>query len=205
MGLRPLSRREFVFNAAATALLMPLYHRREWRSREATRTWQLQRIRGLVKRAYEQVPLYRDLYETAGIEPADVRTWADVAALPTVAKSDLIDAFPERVMARDVPLEACLLSTSSGSSGRMLTIAHRASRNWPYALATQRLLRWSTGGSYPPWFRQAYIYTSPYPVPEVRWLYPLRIHPHRHRRRADAGGAGALPPAHPDLLPLGTA
>jgi len=177
MGLRSLSRREFAFNAAATALLMPVYHRREWRSRAATRAWQLERITRLVRRAYEQVPLYREVYDKAGIQPRDVRTWDDVAGLPTIAKSDLIDGFPERVVARDVPLDTCLLSTSSGSSGRMLTIAHRAARNWPYALATQRLLRWCTGGSYPFWFRQAYIYTSPYPVPEIRWLYPLRFIP----------------------------
>jgi hypothetical protein len=56
MGLRSLSRREFVLNAAATALLMPVYHRREWRSREANRAWQLSRITRLVQRAYEQVP-----------------------------------------------------------------------------------------------------------------------------------------------------
>jgi phenylacetate-CoA ligase len=47
----------------------------------------------------------------------------------------------------------------------------------PYVLATQRLLRWSTGGRYPFWYRQAYIYTSPFPVPDVRWIYPLRFVP----------------------------
>ena len=177
MSLRPLSRGEFAVNAAAAALLMPVYRRREWRSREATRAWQLKRIIRLVERAYAQVPLYRETYQAAGIDPRDVRDWDDVARLPTIAKSDLIEGFPERVLAGDVPLEACLLSTSSGSSGRMLTIAHRASRNWSYALATQRLLRWATGGSYPFWYRQAYIYTSPFPVPEVRWLYPLRFIP----------------------------
>ena len=50
MSLRPLSRGEFAVNAAAAALLMPVYRRREWRSREATRAWQLKRIIRLVER-----------------------------------------------------------------------------------------------------------------------------------------------------------
>lgn len=177
MSLRRLSRRELLTNATASALLMPLYHRREWRSREATRAWQLKRVIRLVRRAFEQVPLYRERYREVGIRPADVGSWDDIARLPLIDKADLIDGFPERVVAQDVSLDECLLSTSSGSSGRMLTIAHRASRNWPYALATQRLLRWCTGGSYPFWYRQAYIYTSPFPVPEQRLVYPLRFIP----------------------------
>jgi phenylacetate-CoA ligase len=177
MSLRPLSRRELLVNAGASASLMPLYHRREWWSREAARAWQLKRIVRLVARAYEHVPLYRERYDRAGIRPADVRTWDDVATLPLVDKADMSDDFPDRVVARDVSLDDCLLSTSSGSSGRMLTIAHRASRNWPYALATQRILRWCTGGKYPFWYRQAYIYTSAFPVPEQRLIYPLRFIP----------------------------
>jgi phenylacetate-coenzyme A ligase PaaK-like adenylate-forming protein len=89
MGLRSLSRREFAFNAAATALLMPVYHRREWRSRETTRAWQLERITRLVQRAYERLPLYRDVYEAAGIEPRDVRTWDDVAELLDLEQTGL--------------------------------------------------------------------------------------------------------------------
>lgn len=177
MSLRRLSRRELLVNTGASAVLMPLYHRREWRSREAMRAWQLKRIVRLVTRAYEQVPLYRERYDDAGIKPSDVRTWEDAARLPLIDKAAISEGFPERVVARDVSLDACLLSTSSGSSGRMLTIAHRASRNWPYALATQRLLRWCTGGRYPFWYRQAYIYTSPFPVPEQRFIYPLHFIP----------------------------
>jgi phenylacetate-coenzyme A ligase PaaK-like adenylate-forming protein len=104
MSLRPLSRGEFAVNAAAAALLMPVYRRREWRSREATRAWQLKRIIRLVERAYAQVPLYRETYQAAGIDPRDVRDWDDVARLPTIAKSDLIEGFPERVLAGDDPL-----------------------------------------------------------------------------------------------------
>ncbi len=177
MALRSLSRREFMVNVVASAALMPLYHRREWRSRDDTRAWQLERIRHVVDHAYAQVPLYRETYRAAGIEPGDIRSWDDVARLPTVGKSDMSEGYPHRVLAADVSLADCLESTSSGSTGRMLTIAHRATRTWAYVLATQRLLRWCTGGSYPFWYRQAYIYTSPFPVPHGTRIYPLRFIP----------------------------
>jgi phenylacetate-CoA ligase len=177
MTLRRLTPFEFLVNLAAVSALMPVYRRREWRSLEEARAWQLKRISALVRRAYEQVPLYHEKYEAAGFRPADLRSWTDFARLPTVTKAELIDGFPDRVIARDTRLDGCLLSTSSGTSGAMMTIAHRADRNWAYALATQRLLRWATGGRYPFWYRQAYIYTSPYPTPSVPGLYPLRFIP----------------------------
>jgi phenylacetate-CoA ligase len=177
MSLRRLTPFEYLVNLAAVTALMPLYRRREWRTRAATRDWQLRRIAGLVRRAYEQVPLYREKYDAAGFRPADLRSWDDFARIPIVTKAELIDAFPDRAIARDTPLDRCLLSTSSGTSGTVMTIAHRADRNWAYALATQRLLRWATGGRYPPWYRQAYIYTSPYPTPSLPGVYALRFIP----------------------------
>jgi len=177
MSLRRLSPLEYLVNLGAVSALMPVYRRREWRSAEETRDWQLKRISSLVRRAYGQVPLYREKYDAAGFTPADLRSWDDFGRIPTVTKAELVEGFPDRVLARDTPLERCLLSTSSGTSGTMMTIAHRADRNWAYALATQRLLRWAAGGRYPFWYRQAYIYTSPYPTPSLPGLYPLRFIP----------------------------
>lgn len=173
MTLRRLTAGEYLVNLVVGVAAMPLYRRREWRGPEATRAWQLRRIGRLVERAFDQVPLYREKYEAAGFRPGSLRSWDDFARLPTVTKAEMADGYPERSVARDTPLERCLLSTSSGSSGRVMVIAHRADRNWPYALATQRLLRWAADDRYPFWYRQAYIYTSPYPTPHIPGLFPL--------------------------------
>lgn len=173
MTLRQLTTAEFLVNLIAASAAIPIYERREWRAPEATRAWQLGRIRRLVDRAHAQVPLYREKYEAAGYRPGELRSWEDFAHLPTVTKAEIADGYPDRSVARDTPLERCLLSTSSGSSGRVMVIAHRADRNWPYALATRRLLRWASGGRYPFWYRQAYIYTSPYPTPQLPGFFPL--------------------------------
>lgn len=40
MSLRELRRSELLVNTLAAAALLPVYRRREWRTREATRAWQ---------------------------------------------------------------------------------------------------------------------------------------------------------------------
>ena len=59
----------------------------------------------------------------------------------------------------------------------MLSIPHRADRFWPYLLSSQRILRWAAGGRYPFWWRQAYVYTSEYPLLKVPGFYPLKFIP----------------------------
>jgi phenylacetate-CoA ligase len=123
------------------------------------------------------VSLYRDLYRDAGVDPAAISSWADVARLPVVDKTAVRDGYPDRSLADDADLSRCLISTSSGSTGRMMVIPHRADRFWPYLLSSQRFLRWAAGGSYPPRWRQAYVYTSEYPLLKVPGFYPLKFIP----------------------------
>ncbi len=176
MALRALSNAEYVADVVGAALAYPAYRRRESWSTDRLRAWQLRRVRSLVDRAYASVPVYRERYGAAGYHPGDIRTWDDFARLPTITKVDLVGAYPERSVAADTPLARCLISTSSGSTGRMMEIPHRADRLWPYVLVTERLFR-RLAGRYPPSWRQAYIYTSPYPVRGSLGLYPTTFIP----------------------------
>jgi phenylacetate-CoA ligase len=176
MTLRPLTSREYLVNLTALAVALPVYRRRESWSAEHVREWQLSRVRRLVEHAMCRVPLYAEKYRAAGLEPGDLRTWEDFGRLPTVTRAELVDAYPRGSVASDVSLSGCLISTSSGSSGRMMEIPHRADRLWPYVLATERIFRWAAG-RYPPGWRQAYVYTSPYPVRSIPGLFPLTFIP----------------------------
>ncbi len=51
--------------------------------------YQLGRIRRLVRHAYDNVPLYRRKYASAGINPCDIRTLSDFTALPILTKEEL--------------------------------------------------------------------------------------------------------------------
>jgi phenylacetate-CoA ligase len=175
--LRRLTAREYSVNLVMTVACWPVYSRREWADRERLDAFALQRTRDMAVHAARNVPVYRDRYRAAGVDPGAIRTWTDVLRLPLMDKATIVDGYPDRSTARGTDLAACLLSTSSGSSGQMMTVPHRADRFWPYLLSGQRMLRWAAGGRYPFWWRHAYVYTSEYPLMEVPGLYPMRFIP----------------------------
>jgi len=177
MPLRRLSAPEYAVNLVGTLAAWPAYTRREWMSREDLDSFALRRTREIAAHAFRTVPLYRDTYREAGVDPSDIRSWDDVRRLPFMEKAAIRDGFPDRSLAAGTDLRGCLLSTSSGSTGKMMTIPHRADRIWPYLLSTQRMLRWAAGGSYPFWWRQAYVYTTEYPLLRVPGFYSLTFIP----------------------------
>ncbi len=177
MPLRRLTPREYAVNLAGVLVAMPLYARREWADRDSLERFALRRAREMAVHAGRSVPLYRDRYQAAGVDPSTIRDWSDFARLPLIEKAEVRDGYPTRSVAEGSDLRRCLLSTSSGSTGSMMTIPHRADRFWPYLVSSQRMLRWAAGGRYPFWWRQAYVYTSEYPLLRVPGLYPLTFIP----------------------------
>jgi phenylacetate-CoA ligase len=177
MSLRRLGPREYLVNLMAVMAGMPVYSHREWADRPALETFALRRARKMAIHAATTVPIYRELYAAAGIDPHSIRDWADFRSLPLMDKATVRDGYPERAVAEGSNLDACILSTSSGSSGLMMTIPHRADRMWPYLISSQRMLRWAAGDRYPFWYRQAYVYTSEYPLLRVPGFYPLTFIP----------------------------
>jgi phenylacetate-CoA ligase len=175
--IRRLTPREYIVDFVATLVCWPVYGRREWMGRAELDAFALRRARAMAIHAGLHVPLYRDLYGKAGVDPAAIRSWPDFEQLPIVDKDAIRDGFADRSLADGTDLDDCLISTSSGSTGRMMTIPHRADRLWPYLLSSQRMLRWAAGGRYPFWWRQAYVYTSEYPLLRVPGFYPLTFIP----------------------------
>lgn len=173
MPLRRFSPLEYVANAVGVVLADPVYRRREWADRPGLERFALRRARDMAVHAARRVPVYRERYADAGVDPAAIRSWDDFGRLPLMDKATIRDGFPVRSVAEGTDLRRCLLSTSSGSSGQVMTIPHRADRFWPYLLSSRRMLAWACGGRYPFWWRQAYVYTSEYPLLRVPGLYPL--------------------------------
>jgi phenylacetate-CoA ligase len=90
-------------------------------SREQIRSWQFERIKKLVKHAFDTVPLYKRKYSIVGFNPNDLKTWKDFEALPILTKEELIDAFPDGSVSSLHTLD--YTTRSSGSSGKFVTIA----------------------------------------------------------------------------------
>lgn len=173
--MRPIRPHELAINTASIALNLPAFARRPWASPDAVRRWQLGKLRALVTHAYEHVALYREKYRAAGVHPRDVRTLADFARLPTVTKSDVLAAWPDGALARGTDLSRCLISKSSGSTGEVLNVVHRADRIGIQGLALNRLVSLYT--PWMPWERFVYVYTSPYPARSLLGLWPMDFEP----------------------------
>jgi len=60
-------------------------------SRERLRTLQLKKFKRLFQWGYEHSKFHRSLYDQAGIQPNDIRSWEDVRRVPKVEKSMMRD------------------------------------------------------------------------------------------------------------------
>ncbi len=79
---------------------------------------QLKRMQETVERVYSRVPLYKKLFDGAGVKPADLKSLDDLAKFPFTVKQDLRDNYPFGPFA--VPLkEVSQIHATSGTTGKM--------------------------------------------------------------------------------------
>ena len=72
----------------------------QWWEPERLHAHRDQLLRSLVHTAYKEVPFYRDLMDSAGVRPADIRSAGDLPRLPVVTKAMLRAGFPHRTTRR---------------------------------------------------------------------------------------------------------
>jgi phenylacetate-CoA ligase len=87
------------------------------------RQLQLQRLQGVVKRAYENVPLYRKRMDERKITPDSIRELADIQKLPFTVKADLRDTYPFGLFASPMT-EVVRVHASSGTTGKPIVVAY---------------------------------------------------------------------------------
>jgi len=103
----------------------------ECMDREQLRELQGQRLRTVVQREYENVPLYRERMQAKGISPFDIRTVDDLKYLPFTEKSDLRDNYPYGLFAAPRQ-EIVRIQGSSGTTGKPIVVGYTARdiENW---------------------------------------------------------------------------
>ena len=90
---------------------------------EQLQALQLQRLKGMVQRAYNHVPLFRQRMDAAGLEPTDVRSLDDVTKLPFTVKTDLRDTYPFGLFASPMK-DIVRLHASTGTTGKPIVVAY---------------------------------------------------------------------------------
>lgn len=92
-------------------------------NREEMKVLQSERLVSKIKQVYENVQLYRDKMDKAGIKPDDIKSIDDLYKLPFTQKQDLRDAYPYNMFA--VPLKDVVrIHASSGTTGKQTVVGY---------------------------------------------------------------------------------
>jgi len=114
-----------------------------WKIRKAQRLnpfkleeLQNRNLRAIVKHAYERVPYYHKLFDSAGIEPDDIRTKKDLVKIP-ITNRKILQSLPiNEKVARGVDIRKCIKGRTSGSTGEPLDVFF-SKRELSYRIAMQ--------------------------------------------------------------------
>lgn len=90
---------------------------------EERRRLQFERLARVLNDVYENIPFYRDSFDTEGIKPSDFKQLSDISKFPTTSKFDLRDHYPFGLFAK--PLEEIQrLHASSGTTGKPIVAGY---------------------------------------------------------------------------------
>ena len=95
------------------------------------RKLQGERLKDLVRRAYEHVPFYRAKLDAQGVKPGDIRGIEDIARLPFTMKAEFREQYPFGMFA--VPhREIVRIHASSGTTGKPTVVGYTRNdiENW---------------------------------------------------------------------------
>ena len=84
---------------------------------------QLQRLKAIVQRAYDQVRLFHQRMEERDLRPEDLQTLEDIRRLPFTEKTDLRDTYPFGLFASPMK-DIVRLHASSGTTGKPIVVAY---------------------------------------------------------------------------------
>jgi phenylacetate-CoA ligase len=91
----------------------------EWWTRDEIAAYQDERLRGLVRHAYENVPFYRERLQELGLTPRDIRGVADLPKLPLLTKED-VRRHGERLVADGANRRRLIPGSTGGTTGTAL-------------------------------------------------------------------------------------
>lgn len=95
------------------------------------RSLQLERLKWSVRHAYDNVPMYKQRFDEAGVHPDDLQQLSDLSKFPFTYKNDLRDNYPFGLFA--VPREQIIrLHASSGTTGKATVVGYTENdiSNW---------------------------------------------------------------------------
>jgi len=84
---------------------------------------QLARLRTVVRRVYDNVPLYRRKFDEAGFDPDSIQSLEDLRRIPFTVKDDLRSAYPYGMFAAPMR-DIVRVHSSSGTTGQITVVGY---------------------------------------------------------------------------------
>jgi phenylacetate-CoA ligase len=117
----------------------------QWKGKEELAEIQSRKLREIVNHAYRKVPLYRKVYDAAGVNPSSVTNTASIRNLTILTKEHIRNTTLEERTAPGIDPSSCSHITTSGSTGEPITVleeprarSHRVAlymrRFWAYGI-----------------------------------------------------------------------
>jgi phenylacetate-CoA ligase len=98
-------------------------HRRTvWLTTSKLKELQIKKLKQIIKHAYENVSYYRQLFDSTGIKPDDIKTIEDLSKIPVTSKLQLRILPQDEIIAKNVNINECIKLTISGQVGIPLDI-----------------------------------------------------------------------------------
>jgi phenylacetate-CoA ligase len=96
-------------------------HRSQWWTEVELKEYQNEKLRALIKHAYDNVPYYTELFNNLNFTPSSIKTTDDLVKLPILTKEIIRKNFKSgKIVAKNIPKQNMILSGSSGSTGEPL-------------------------------------------------------------------------------------
>lgn len=96
--------------------------RNQWLEPSELEILQEKKLKAIIRHAYENVPLYRGKFDSAGVKPDDIKTLKDIEKLPFVTKQEIRSNMPDKSTARGYETNDCVKMSTSGTTGGPMTV-----------------------------------------------------------------------------------
>ena len=79
---------------------------------------QFERLKILLKHAYNNINMYHEIWSKAKVRPENIRNLKDIRKLPIVSKQDFRKYFPNRCITKNINKKKLIKNSTSGSTGK---------------------------------------------------------------------------------------
>lgn len=152
-NISPVIFQTFMLNIKASDLYLERYgkqfwrlfrefERNQWLSLDELHEWQGDRLRELVRHAYNNVPYYRTVFEKIRLVPDDIKTIDDIGNLPVLTKDDIKKNF-KQLLNTNLPKRAFRHGHTSGTTGSPLNVAYDTNTCVAHHVADWRQKKWA--------------------------------------------------------------